>query len=451
MPRINKKRPTSSKKKKKKSNHSSSNSKNNKNATAEAPPLDLNQILSQADVAYETSNTQNALQLYAYAQTILQQQIRNIQQTTSNNKNDNNNDDIVSKIMTCAKVSCKIGEIKVSFHDPNDSGCNDFMNGIQLLSQENEQKYITTNQRQQQQKSSEKNNVMIAAQWKEARANLFLYLGQLSCEKDALNSFTNAIHDLKACISILEQNAATSSTNNSNLMNSPTSSMVTDSTSNDDDDETRHDIQSILFETRKSLCGACCSVAELYLTDLCFELNAEQECEQSLTLALELDQIIKKQQEQKQQNIATNTATTTSITKTSSTGSYVPDAVQAMANLRLCQNRPLEAIPYIVDAYDRMKVGCEALSNLVGLKQKQKGDENETQKAAVGGGEGQEELAAELKGEALDAANSLPGFEFRCQTAKILLECAANLEQHIQTASTEMNNNVANKIENIHG
>ena len=42
-------------------------------------------------------------------------------------------------------------------------------------------------------------------------------------------------------------------------------------------------------DIRRQLCGAYCSVSELYLTDLCCEPNAEQNCESALQTALELD------------------------------------------------------------------------------------------------------------------------------------------------------------------
>jgi hypothetical protein len=136
------------------------------------------------------------------------------------------------------------------------------------------------------------------------------------------------------------------------------------------------------------LCGGYCSIAELYLTDLCFDDSAEQNCESALEAALQLDD-----------------------------PNSSPDAVQAMANLRISQCRGLEAVTFVLEAYNRVKVGCEAMADLVGLG----GDQGE--KSQNG-----ESLAKELKGEVLDAANSLPGFEFRCQMAKLLLECASILE-----------------------
>lgn len=147
------------------------------------------------------------------------------------------------------------------------------------------------------------------------------------------------------------------------------------------------------------MCGAYCSVAELYLTDLCFEPNAEQNCESALKLALDLDD-----------------------------PQSSPDALQAMANLRLSQNKGLEAVTYILEAYNRVKVGCEAMADLVGL-----GVDNDMQCESEGTA-----AAKELKGEALDAANSLPGFEFRCQMGKILLECASIFEDTSSDAAKKI-------------
>ena len=115
-------------------------------------------------------------------------------------------------------------------------------------------------------------------------------------------------------------------------------------------------------DIRRQLCGAYCSVSELYLTDLCCEPNAEQNCESALQTALELDD-----------------------------PQSSPDAVQAMANLRLSQNKGVEAVSYILDAYGRVKVGCEAMADLVGL-----GADDGMESEAAGGN-----VAKELKGETL--------------------------------------------------
>ncbi len=418
MPRINKKRPTSNKKKKKKSATKISQQQEQQHQIT-----DVHQLLSQADTAYETSNVESALQLYTYTQSILNQTI--IQKEQSNNSN---KQELISDILTLSKVSCKIGEIKASFHDPNDRGYNDFQNGLQLLSNENEFKYLsstllttaTTNENCND--MSLVHDLMLQAQWKEVRSNLYLYLGQLSSQNDALNNFNNAVIDLKNCLEILERIHSIVTTTGRSPTCSPQQPQQlpssNDDTNNNESNIDQNNIEITIIETSKQLCGAYCSIAELYLTDLCYEPNAEKECENALTLALELD---KKQQLQVQSIHDNNKDSQDDNTVLI----VLPDAAQAMANLRLCQNRFLEAIPFILDAYSRMKVGCEAMADLVGLGRESSGEVlnqviTENSKDAV---------AKELGEDALKAANKLPGFEFRCQTAKILLECAANLEQ----------------------
>lgn len=127
------------------------------------------------------------------------------------------------------------------------------------------------------------------------------------------------------------------------------------------------------------------------MTDLCYEEDAERECETAILAALKI------------------------IDPTD--GEPLVDSLQTMASLRLSQRRAQEAIRYALEAYEKMKCGCEALSALVGL---QKNGEARTQ-------------AVELVD--VDAANNLPSFEFRCQSAKILLECAAALKEENNEAS----------------
>jgi len=140
------------------------------------------------------------------------------------------------------------------------------------------------------------------------------------------------------------------------------------------------------MEIRKQLCAANCSLADLYMTDLCYEPDAETECEAAINRALDNDDGV------------------------------VADALQAMANLRLSQSRPDDAVPIIQRAYERIHVGCSALARIVGLGVDDRKNDIEDDDEAP---------APELSN--VDEVNALPGFEFRCQTAKILLECAAHL------------------------
>jgi tetratricopeptide (TPR) repeat protein len=176
----------------------------------------------------------------------------------------------------------------------------------------------------------------------ERKADLYLYIGQLCGEKDALDAYQKGIDCLTKGIA----------------------------------DE----------EIQNKLVQAYCNVAELYLTDLCFEENAEQECESYIGLAL---------------------------TKwTDEDGEPMVDALQTAANVRLSQKRGTEALALVLRAFEKMRAGCEALASLVGLRETSNADEEE---------------ASELL--ELDSVQNLPGFEFRCQTAKLLLECNAIQQQ----------------------
>jgi len=181
-------------------------------------------------------------------------------------------------------------------------------------------------------------------------------------EQEALGTYLKGIQSLEACLVLTKK-------------------------STDSSMEGNDEMEKVLHQ---KLSGAYCNVAELYLTDLCYEDNAELECESYLEKALQIKD---------------------------PDGEPLVDALQTMASLRLSQKpRQLEAVSYILRAYDRMKVGSEALASLVGL--------NETASDETGK---DEEEAVELK--EIDAANNLPEFEFRCQTAKLLLECASLLKE----------------------
>ena len=100
-----------------------------------------------------------------------------------------------------------------------------------------------------------------------------------------------------------------------------------------------------------------------------------------------------------------------------------------MANFRLSQSRLSEALECILKAYERMKEGCEAMSALVGL-----GSSNN--KAGIDTSvELEETRARELVN--VEAASSLPEYNFRCQTVKIMLECASLLENRENSSNVD--------------
>lgn len=202
----------------------------------------------------------------------------------------------------------------------------------------------------------------------ETHSSLCFYIGQLSLEKEALEAYQRGIRSLEECMQRVED----------------------DSSAMDDNEDVENDDSSMQGLLKQKLSGAYCNIAELYLTDLCEEETAEIDCEQNLEKALQLKD---------------------------GDGEPFADALQTMASLRLSQKeRQLEAVPFILRAYEKQRVGSEALATLVGLQVDKKKCES-----------GNEDKAQELV--EVEAANNLPEFEFRCQTAKLLLECAGLLKE----------------------
>jgi len=146
------------------------------------PPADINDVLAQADVALESSNVETAMQLYTYAADVLRNQL----QALSTNMAASNKER-ESTALRLSKILGKMAETKVSMGDQQ-GGQQDFLEATNLLSGD-----------------GPTGDQIARAQWKEARASLYLYLGQLSGSNDALEAFTRAITDLKDCVGLLEE------------------------------------------------------------------------------------------------------------------------------------------------------------------------------------------------------------------------------------------------------
>jgi len=206
----------------------------------------------------------------------------------------------------------------------------------------------------------------------ERQAALHMYIGQLSTATEALTSYQKGIECLR---SVLEA-----------------------TTSLDPNEQTT---------TKQQLATAYCAVAELYLTDLCLEDGAEAACEHYLQQALQLDDSDKDGKNNHSNNV---------------------DALQALASLRLSQPHrgASEAAPLILRVFAAMKTGCRALASLVGLREQESRGRSDGSGDVVGGG------ATELL--ELQEVQELPGFEFRCNTAKLLLECAAGVRTTTTTS-----------------
>lgn len=290
-----------------------------KRAIARNPEASLDELIVAAEEAQASLDNEKALDLLSNAAGLL----RMGRTSTSDTRE-----------RLLIRVLEKLGEAKVGLGDQSGAKA-DFEEALQLLEQE-----------------PEKN-----LGFHETRSSLFFYLGQLCLEHEALQAYHQGIMSLEQCFKLMQHQNP--------------DQMIQDDRGED-----------LLHEMRAKLSGGYCTVAELYLTDLCFEDTAETQCEQHLEKALQL----KDHDDQP-----------------------FPDALQTMASLRLSQKqRQQEGTQYILRAFQKMKDGCDALASLVGLLEQGPKDE--------------EEVAMELKN--VDAANNLPEYEFRCQTAKLLLECA---------------------------
>lgn len=286
-------------------------------------PASLKDILAAADSAQQAFDNEKAADLYSEAASLLRAGHTTASETRESLQ---------------IRVLEKLGESKVALGDQSGAKA-DFQEAITIL---------------------EKEQADGSLRYHETRSSLFFYVGQLCMEKEALHAYQQGIASLETCTKLGE--------------NLCYDDMVSDE---------KESATNALHEVRATLSGGYCTMAELYLTDLCFEGNAESECEAWLTRALELRD---------------------------RDGQPFVDVLQTMASLRLSQQaKRLEGADYILRAFEKMKVGCDALASLVGLM------ENGGSGPVAG-------QALELTN--MDSVNSLPEFEFRCQTAKLLLECA---------------------------
>lgn len=345
----------------------------------DAPTIET--LIEQADTAMDASECEMALDLYGAAGHAIQSALESVNEneeedTTMNDNNDGNDKGL---LLLLARILGRSGEAQVSLGDV-ESGRENFLEAISILDGPG------LSSSSVEEGNGDGHNIVY-----DVRASMHLYLAQLSTAEEALSEYRRGISELEKYIRALEQTVV------------------------DEDDGNEVGPKEALMEARKQLCSAHCSIGELYLTDLCFAPDAESQCEAALTLALKHD-------------IAPST------NNTNNTNHYYyshPDALQALANLRISQSRGVEAAEIMMEAYERMKNGCVSMSKLVGLA-----NTDSTSSSSTTLLEEEEQGALEL--ENVEEATSLPGFEFRCQSAKLLLECGAILEE--ASASTSSNN-----------
>jgi tetratricopeptide (TPR) repeat protein len=217
------------------------------------------------------------------------------------------------------------------------------------------------------------------------QATVHMSMGQLSNADAALQSYQNGKQCLHTALTLIQ---------------SSFESLSSESVSHPDHtyghvDTTTASLPSLRDEIQQQYCRACCCIAELYLTDLCYSDNAEQLCEASLQESLSIIQ--------------------TMSTESMTTNIHCIETYQMIASLRFSQKRNTEAHAYMKRVYEPMSVGCQALAILVGLRTKTETDDDTDNP----------HMAVELT--ALEHVQSLPPIEFRISTSKLLLECAGTL------------------------
>jgi hypothetical protein len=351
-------------------------------AAFHAPPAGLpgaQQLVAAADHAALHQSSEQAIQLYTAAEKHLQNYLLSLQQQTKetgtvseggDDEHTVNSDDSSACRQCMLQVLEKRAELKVSVED-REGALQDYQQALELL----EASPLTPQEPMKNEPTPP--NLQEAQQ----RASLYLYIGQLQAGQDAVDAYQKGIGCLQAT---LEQMQRDFETLKPSRMDEP---MVQGDNDDDDDDESKPvDPKTAMEETQRQLAAACCSAADVYLTDLCFEENAEQECESFLAKAMLLPDV---------------------------DGEPVIDALQTAASLRLSQTRGLEAVDFILRAFQKIRVGCEALASLVNVRD----------------GPNPEQATELVEPEAV---RNLPGFEFRCQTAKLLIECAGVLKEEKQ-------------------
>lgn len=298
------------------------------------PPTSAAHLVAVGDEAMEALDVHKAIVAYQAAIPLLEEEHEQHHQQEEEVDNNNNNKDHHRKDL--ASVLAKLAECKVSVGD-QDGARDDFERAIALSPPG------------------------------PFRAGLYLYVGQLSLEEDALEAHLKGISELEDYMAHFQEHGNVDTAHTTRTSDG-TTTVIT------------------LTDLQQQLVRAHCALAELYLTDLCYEETAEEECELHVQKAMQL------------------------------CDPPLVDALQVMTSLRLSQKK--EATSYILQAYQAMKTGCEALAALVGLRDEGLDDGDDAATAAAA-------AAAAIELTEVDAANDLPSYEFRCQTAKLLLECAA--------------------------
>lgn len=230
------------------SNRSSNNNKKNKNRKKKnknaqnnkrKSKLSLQDTIVEADRALATLDLEKALTFYTSAANILRSQcnsndsndsvIRTEQQQEEEDNGSSSSPSLLQK-RELVRVLEKLGETKVSMGD-QDGAAQEFRNALNLLLQldHDDVDETTTKSKIHQQ-----------------RAGLYLYIGQLSIEQEALDMYSKGIQELESAL-----NATTTTTSSSRSANvaanadTSTTDMETDHENHGEQDDQDDPVQKI--------------------------------------------------------------------------------------------------------------------------------------------------------------------------------------------------------------
>lgn len=192
MPRgSSKKRPTSNKKKRQQQRGDTK-----KQPRQKIPSLE--EILAKAEASLEASDVETAHSLFAYASDVLRSRLDGTASSgaPSSSTAAMSEDEVKSLL---SRVLGKAGEARVSLGDP-DGGREHFEEAIELLGSA-----VTFDEEMEGSEAADQSSTVDDTHLYEARAGLYLYLGQLSSEKDALASYQAGVKDLELCVKILDR------------------------------------------------------------------------------------------------------------------------------------------------------------------------------------------------------------------------------------------------------
>ncbi|KYQ94049.1 hypothetical protein DLAC_04322 [Tieghemostelium lacteum] len=162
----------------------------------------------------------------------------------------------------------------------------------------------------------------------EDNASKYMNLGQITGGEDAVKLYIKGIQIMERELSdLLKQSKKKKNNNNNNNSKNVSKKTKKDNEDDDkmdqdddDDDEDDEEEYDPVLDIKENICSGLCSIAELYLTDQCFDDNAEVECENNLLKAINISP-------------------------------FRPEPYSLMASMKISQRKNNEAVEYLTKSY----------------------------------------------------------------------------------------------------